>query len=190
MNVNLMKNKRIEKNLTQEQLGAIVGVSGAYIQQIEKGVKTNPSLDVLHKIASALGVLTRDLIGFTESEQEAVRLLNDLHAKNPNDKILSDLLKKVTESGYLTKEDMKTIQDYDNWRFKYEIIGAPWAGVPKKETQAYQLFGAFLESLGYVGNKWQKRRGYLYMKCKTQLEVEGDYLERQIIKINGVEGEN
>ncbi|NMM62062.1 helix-turn-helix transcriptional regulator [Clostridium sp. P21] len=63
MNGNTLKKLRLKENLTQEQLGKKIGVSGAYIQQLEKGKKDNPSLDILNKIAETLKIPVNKLLG-------------------------------------------------------------------------------------------------------------------------------
>ena len=50
----IIKKKRKEKNLTQEQLANLVGVERTYITQIERGTKA-PSLPLAKQIAEALG---------------------------------------------------------------------------------------------------------------------------------------
>lgn len=52
---------RKENKLTQEQLGSMVGVTGAYIQQLEKGIKNNPSLELVMKLCTALHIAPFDL---------------------------------------------------------------------------------------------------------------------------------
>ncbi len=47
---------RTQQGITQEQLAAKLGVSGAYISMLENGKKANPSLGLLHKLARALKV--------------------------------------------------------------------------------------------------------------------------------------
>lgn len=51
-----IKEYRKKAGLTQKQLADEVGVSSAYIQQIEKGIKKNPSLKLLYDIASILNI--------------------------------------------------------------------------------------------------------------------------------------
>lgn len=46
--------------LSQSALGSLVGVSGAYIQQLEAGTK-NPSIETLKKIADALNIRVNEL---------------------------------------------------------------------------------------------------------------------------------
>ncbi|MFA9397460.1 MAG: helix-turn-helix domain-containing protein [Clostridiaceae bacterium] len=52
---------RKERKFTQAALGKLIGVSGAYIQQLELGKKTNPSLAIVFKICEVLKVEPFDL---------------------------------------------------------------------------------------------------------------------------------
>ena len=52
---NQIRRLRFEKNMTQEELALRTGVSRQTIMSIESG-KTNPSVLLAYKIASALGV--------------------------------------------------------------------------------------------------------------------------------------
>lgn len=65
-----LKRIRKEKMFTQSKLGEIVGVSGAYIQQLEKGIKKNPSIEVLYKIIETLDIEVDDLL--TPLEEKAI----------------------------------------------------------------------------------------------------------------------
>lgn len=62
MNGEIIKQKRIERKYSQSKLGEIVGVSGAYIQQLEKGTKKNPSLETITAIANALDISPKLLL--------------------------------------------------------------------------------------------------------------------------------
>ena len=59
----MLKQRREGKHLTQAQLAHKVGVSQTYIAKLESGDKKNPTLDLLKKIAKALGVPLRELLG-------------------------------------------------------------------------------------------------------------------------------
>lgn len=48
-----IRNKRKKENITQTQLGHIVGVAASFISDIETG-KKRPSLELLYKLADAL----------------------------------------------------------------------------------------------------------------------------------------
>jgi len=58
LNITMIREKR---GLTQEELGALAGLHGAYIGQIERGEK-NIGLRNLQKIAKALKVSVRVLV--------------------------------------------------------------------------------------------------------------------------------
>lgn len=56
-----VRSARIERGWTQEQLAFEANVKRAYVSEIESG-KRNPSLDVVEKIANALGVSPSKLL--------------------------------------------------------------------------------------------------------------------------------
>lgn len=56
-----MLGERIKKIRDQKKMGLnetarLAGISGSYLSNIEKGIKSNPSTDTLQKIADALAV--------------------------------------------------------------------------------------------------------------------------------------
>lgn len=53
---------REERDMTQRDLAAKAKVTPGYIAQLEMGSKKNPSLDVLKKLAKALGVPVTELL--------------------------------------------------------------------------------------------------------------------------------
>jgi transcriptional regulator with XRE-family HTH domain len=59
----LIKALRQAAGLNQPELAKKAKVSTAYIGQLEAGQKRNPSLDVLKRIARALGVPVTELLG-------------------------------------------------------------------------------------------------------------------------------
>lgn len=63
-----LKKLRKAQGLSQEALGKMIGVSGAYIQQLETGKKDNPTTDVLNKLSDSLNITVSDLLGFEQSE--------------------------------------------------------------------------------------------------------------------------
>jgi transcriptional regulator with XRE-family HTH domain len=59
----VIKSLRIERGLTQAQVAQKVGVTKNYITMLERGERKNPSLDIVKKIAKALGVPAGELLG-------------------------------------------------------------------------------------------------------------------------------
>jgi transcriptional regulator with XRE-family HTH domain len=56
---------RLRRGLTQEQLAAASGVSAATIRKLERDDRTTARVGTLHRLASALGCRTQDLLGST-----------------------------------------------------------------------------------------------------------------------------
>lgn len=52
---------RVENHLSLETLSKSSSVNLGYLSQLERGEKQNPSMDLLYKIACALGVNIKDL---------------------------------------------------------------------------------------------------------------------------------
>ncbi len=52
----LIKQRRVEMGINQRKLATRVGVSDAYIAQLETRERTNSSLDVLRRLGKALKV--------------------------------------------------------------------------------------------------------------------------------------
>ena len=57
-----IKRLRTERQLTQEQLAKRAAVSQPYLSQLEAGLKREPAVRIIHRIAKALGVKIEDLL--------------------------------------------------------------------------------------------------------------------------------
>lgn len=90
---NRIKNKRIENNLTQEQLGEICEMSSAHIGHIERGTRIL-SVEVLFRIAQALNVSV-DYLLFDSVENHA--MLNSINSllKNTDKNKVNNFLNTV-----------------------------------------------------------------------------------------------
>ena len=58
----MLKQRREERGLTQAALASKVGVSQTYIAKLKNANKKNPTLDLLNKLAKALGVPVTELL--------------------------------------------------------------------------------------------------------------------------------
>lgn len=65
-----IKHLRLQKGLTQEELGQLVGVQRAAINKYEKGTVVNIKRSTLQKLADALGVLPVDLLDDEETPND------------------------------------------------------------------------------------------------------------------------
>lgn len=54
---------RTEQKLSQRGLGRRAGLSGAYVNQIESGVRSQPTLETISKLAAALDTTMLELLG-------------------------------------------------------------------------------------------------------------------------------
>jgi transcriptional regulator with XRE-family HTH domain len=58
----VIRSLREAQRMTQEQLARRAGVTQGYIGHLERGLKKNPSLPTLKRIAKALGVPVTELL--------------------------------------------------------------------------------------------------------------------------------
>ena len=59
----MLKTLREKKGWSQAELARRAKVTDAYIAQLETGVRSNPSLEILQRLARALGVPLAKLLG-------------------------------------------------------------------------------------------------------------------------------
>ncbi len=59
----MLKRLREQKDLSQLELAKRADVAQAYISEMEAGAKKNPGVETLRKLAKALGVDVRELLG-------------------------------------------------------------------------------------------------------------------------------
>jgi transcriptional regulator with XRE-family HTH domain len=59
----MIRKHREAKGMTQEQVAQKAGVTKQYITMLEAGKRESPSLPVLRRLAKALGVPVRELLG-------------------------------------------------------------------------------------------------------------------------------
>jgi transcriptional regulator with XRE-family HTH domain len=59
----MLKTLREEKGLTQDELAKKAQLTKPYISQLENGIRNNPSMSTLQRLAKALGVPVAELLG-------------------------------------------------------------------------------------------------------------------------------
>lgn len=99
----LIKEARLAKGLTQEELGKLVGVQKSAIAKYESGRVVNIKRSTLQKLATALNLRGSDLIIQSDPKEAA-----ELSARVLID---SDLRELVELYSLLNKEDKRTVQD-------------------------------------------------------------------------------
>jgi transcriptional regulator with XRE-family HTH domain len=58
----MIRRRREEKGLTQEQVAKRAGVAKEYVTMLERGARKAPTLPVLQRLAKALGVPVTELL--------------------------------------------------------------------------------------------------------------------------------
>ena len=93
-----IKEERIEKGYTQEELGEKIDSTGAYIGQIERGER-NASMEKIVLIAEALNISIDYLTGnfyFKESEYIDGKIAQELKdATNKQKEMMMDIIKII-----------------------------------------------------------------------------------------------
>lgn len=95
-----IKSLRIKKGLSAKQLAEATSLTPAYLSMLEKGKRTNPSLDIIQQLANALDTTVDYLLSDDESLTEEVsNEKNDLTDKDKKDieKSLDATLKRLEE---------------------------------------------------------------------------------------------
>lgn len=100
-----LKELRLKKGFSLQELADVVGVSKAHVWDLEQGRAKNPTIEVLKSLSTALGTTIADLLGEdpigADGDNEAVVMFRDLKDLSADDretiKIMMDRLKKRGE---------------------------------------------------------------------------------------------
>lgn len=98
-----IKKARLERGLTQQELGDIVGVQKSAIAKYESGRVVNIKRSTLQKIASALNMRPSELI-FNETPKDTA----DLHVRIITD---FELMESIKDYYLLSEEKQKIVRD-------------------------------------------------------------------------------
>lgn len=94
---------RQERNLTLTQLAEKTEISKSYLSYIERNIQTNPSIEVLGKIAKALEVDVQNLLSKKKPSP-------DIKPKKIHVMDWSDLINTALESGIINQTDLQEIR--------------------------------------------------------------------------------
>ncbi len=111
-----IKHKRLEADLTLEELGKHAGVNKATIQRYESGVITNIPSDKIESIAKALGCSPAYLMGWEEVEDEPVSEFTTAE----------DAVKFLLEQNVIfayTGLDIEKLSDSDKIEYANKVLG-------------------------------------------------------------------
>lgn len=95
-----IKSLRLKKELSAKQLAEATSLTPAYLSMLEKGKRTNPSLEIIQELANALDTTVDYLLSDDENLTDKVlKEKNDLTDKDKKDieKSLDATLKQLEE---------------------------------------------------------------------------------------------
>jgi XRE family transcriptional regulator of biofilm formation len=95
---------RQEKNLTLSQLAEKTVISKSYLSHIERNIQSNPSIEVLGKIATALDVDIQNLLS-QDSPIPDSAITKEVQRIN-----WSDFINTALESGLISEKDLLEIR--------------------------------------------------------------------------------
>lgn len=98
-----IKKARLEKGLTQQELGDIVGVQKSAIAKYESGRVVNIKRNTLQKIAKALSIRPSELV-FAESPRDAA----ELHVRIITD---FELMEALKDYYVLSEENQRMVRE-------------------------------------------------------------------------------
>lgn len=117
-NGNMIKKIRIEKGLTQKQLGELCGIADSNIRKYENG-NQNPKLETLQKIATALDVPVLQLMDDTEKKKlYSHKFFMDLFGE------FSDIEEDYPGELDEIKDNAATVEEFENRKRKLALLSA------------------------------------------------------------------
>lgn len=121
-----LKKARIELGISQRELGRLIGKTGQYISYLESNIKSNPSIDVLEKIADVLNVQIDYLVGsseYKEIDSQAVQdnVINIIKMTDNKNNTYSKLIRSTIDTAFLTINDFDESKNYDALKIINEL---------------------------------------------------------------------
>ena len=112
-----IRNARISKGMTQEELGKAIGVQKSAIAKYENGRVVNIKRSVLKKLSDILGIAPSELIfeAYMEEEQKKNDILTDIILKMRTDSTFMSVVENMYK---LDKDKLETINNMLNTLFK------------------------------------------------------------------------
>ena len=143
----LVKQKRIEKNIGVRELARVIGVSAGYITQLEKGSYKNPSQTVLIKLF--------ELLKF-KSKYKHVFGLSEISEKEIDEKINSDEIKKIYLANITEQAETMELDDLKSLTIfleSYRDIFLKIIEIDEKAHEKNKVIYSIREFIDFVHNK-------------------------------------
>ncbi|MED2971266.1 helix-turn-helix domain-containing protein [Fictibacillus sp. B-59209] len=102
----LVKKYRKEKGLSLSSLAERAGIAKSYLSSLERNIQTNPSVQLLEKLAAVLDIPVEKLLNEKAEVNEAEL-----------DYEWAELVKEAMESG-VSKDQFKEFLEFNKWKNK------------------------------------------------------------------------
>lgn len=132
---NLIAKLRKEKNMTQQELGAKVGVGSRAVSKWECGV-TTPDISIINELSSILGISPKELLSGTQNEQE------DTPTTNHKQKLSLKLKLLIIYLIILIILSISLLTYYNNKTYVYDINAS--------EYEKYKVEGSVTYKNGII----------------------------------------
>lgn len=100
-----IKRNRLNKKMTLSDLARQTGLSKSYLSYIERGIKPNPSIEVLKKITRVLDLPLSDILPESFSERQEIVI----------DEEWQTLIREAIQMG-MSKQQFKDFQKYMSYK--------------------------------------------------------------------------
>lgn len=136
---NLLKTKRLEKRLTLEQVGEIVGVGKSTVRKWENGTIENMGRDKIVALSKALDISPLDILGIDKpQESTAKQILDSVFSKleEPRqDKVVAYAKSELDDQNKVTEiADYQTEKEYPYYDDAVSAGTGQYIGISQRET--------------------------------------------------------
>ncbi|GED48949.1 helix-turn-helix domain-containing protein [Carnobacterium maltaromaticum] len=110
--MNILKEKRLEKNMTLEEVGNLIGVGKSTVRKWENGMIENMGRDKIVAISKALGISPLDILGMNENDlpQSTIEAIYNQLEKPRQEKVYTFAEKQLSEQNSKIIQ-LSTIED-------------------------------------------------------------------------------
>lgn len=94
-----IKDKRIEKNISIRTLASLAGISATYVSNIENGLRSAPSMEIIQRLAEAL-----------ELSGEEKLLFYDIAVSDRSDMVAADVAEYL-KNNYVANDAIRSLME-------------------------------------------------------------------------------
>lgn len=138
---NLLKTKRLEKRLTLEQVGEIVGVGKSTVRKWENGMIENMGRDKIVALSKALDISPLDILGIDKPQESTTKqILDSVFSKleEPRqDKVVAYAKSELDDQNKVMEiADYQTEKEYPYYDDAVSAGTGQYIGISQRETIA------------------------------------------------------